>query len=250
MIDIHSHLLPGVDDGSRTIENSVEVLTRFGQQGVDVLVCTPHLNASQAAEAPHERYASIFEQLIQAAPNRPQLQLGWEIMLDVPNINLTARYLCLGDSHAVLVEFPRHGVPRQAPQELFRLRMSGVVPVVAHPERYVGCTPDMVREWRRVGAVVQTDATMLLGNGPMADLAKRLLSEGLVDCLASDNHGDQRSLATSKAWLEEIGAREQAHILTHVNAGRLLKDEAMLPVAPIAFEKGMFKRLRDIVLGR
>lgn len=249
MIDIHSHLLPGVDDGSPSVEVSVGVLERFAAQGVELLVCTPHLSASNAATVAHEEYAAVFEQLCAAAPALPKLALGWEIMLDVPGANLTAPYLSLGDSRAVLVEFARTGVPARAADELFRLRMSGVVPVLAHPERYWGCTVDQVRAWRQAGAVIQTDALMLLGSGPMAKLAKDLLEEGLVDCIASDNHGDSRSLRAARDWLVELGADEQAGLLTRVNAERVLSNRDPLPVAPIRVERSFLGRLRELVRG-
>lgn len=111
MIDIHSHLLPGVDDGSPSIEVSVPVLERFGRSGVELLVCTPHLRATDAARAPVERYAEILERLVQAAPPRPALRQGWEIMLDAPGVDLTRRELHLAGSDAALVEFPRMNVP-------------------------------------------------------------------------------------------------------------------------------------------
>jgi protein-tyrosine phosphatase len=250
VIDIHSHLLPGVDDGSPNLQVSVSVLERFAQQGVRTLVLTPHLEASRAASAPYERHVEIFETLLTAAPPFPALKLGWEIMLDVPGVDLSAPNLSLGGSNAVLVEFPRNGVPAAAAQELARLRASGVIPIVAHPERYLGCTVHTVAEWRDAGAAIQTDATMLLGAGPMARLAQAMLAEGLVDCLASDNHGDSRTLAAARVWLEEMGAAEQASILTSTNAGRLLANEAPLPVAPVRPEKGMFSRLRELVFGR
>jgi len=250
VIDIHSHLLPGVDDGSPSVELSVAVLARFARDGVTTLVCTPHLRATDAARAPYEEYADVFAGLVARAPTVPALKLGWEIMLDAPGIDLGAPHLRLGGSAAVLVEFPRSGVPARAADELLRLRNSGIVPVVAHPERYWGCTADTVRAWRACGAVIQTDAAMLLGNGPMTRLAKQLLEEGLVDCLASDNHGDARSLRSAREWLEEIAAPEQAVLLTETNPGRVLADEEMLPVPPVRFEKGVLERLRELVFGR
>jgi protein-tyrosine phosphatase len=150
----------------------------------------------------------------------------------------------------VLVEFGRTGVPARAAEEIFRLRMSGVVPVLAHPERYWGCTVEQVRAWRNAGAVIQTDALMLLGSGPMAAMAKAMLEEGLVDCIASDNHGDSRTLRAARDWLLELGADEQAHLLTRANAERVLGDLAPIPVAPIRVERGLLGRLRELVLGR
>jgi len=133
MIDIHSHLLPGVDDGSPSVEASLLVLERFAADGVEVVVCTPHLNASEAEEAPYDRHVEILGSLQARMPATPRLALGWEIMLDEPGVDLRARHLALAGSTAVLVEFPRRGVPASADRELSRLRSSGVVPVLAHP---------------------------------------------------------------------------------------------------------------------
>lgn len=250
MIDIHSHLLPGVDDGSRSIESSVAVLERFGRHGVELVVLTPHLDASRAASAPLARNREILAELQAAAPSVPELVLGWEIMLDQPGAELNAEHLRLGGAPAILVEFPRSGLPMGHAEELWRLRMSGVVPVVAHPERYNGCTPDVVRSWRNAGAAIQTDATMLLGGGHVGQLGKALLAEGLIDILASDNHADSRSLAPARDWLTEMGAGEQADLLTRINARRLLDGQPVLPVAPVVTERGMLRRLRELVFGR
>ena len=251
MIDIHTHLLPGVDDGSPSVDASVPVLQRYGQQGVDVLVCTPHLRASDAPRMSPDTYAEVFATLTAAAPERPALKLGWEIMLDMPGVDLRAPHLHLGGSSAALVEFPRMHVPPGAERELLRIRMSGVVPVLAHPERYHRCTIEQVEEWRNVGAVIQVDAAMLFGNAPMCRLARGILEEGLADCIASDNHGDSRSLHAARAWLMEIGADEPAQLLTHTNAGHLLANEPPVPVPPIPrVEPGMLGRLRELLFGR
>jgi protein-tyrosine phosphatase len=251
VIDIHTHLLPGVDDGAPSVEVAAPILERFAKDGVTVVICTPHLLATEAARAPVEHHARILERLAASVPRGPELKQGWEIMLDAPGIDLRAPELHLGGSSAVLVEFPRMNVPPGATKELLRIRNSGVVPVLAHPERYFGCDLRDVLEWRDVGAVIQMDAVMLFGNAPMSRLARAMLQEGLVDCIASDNHGDSRSLAAARRWLVEIGAAEQAELLTHTNAERLLANEPVLPVAPIPeVELGMLARLRELFFGR
>ena len=248
MIDIHSHLLPGVDDGSRSVEMSLPVLEQFVNDGVTCLVLTPHLAASKAASAPTERNQTIFEELRSVAPRGLELLLGWEIMLDEPNVDLRSRALSLGGSGAVLVEFPLRGVPAQAGSELYRIRCSGVVPVLAHPERYYGCTPERVDEWRRAGAVIQMDTAGLVGRGPVSKLSRALVRAGLVDLFSSDNHGDSRSLVTAREWLLDVSTVEHADLLTHTNARRLLDGEPLLPAPQLA--SGVFARLRDLFLSR
>ena len=250
MIDIHSHLLPGVDDGSRSIAESVSVLERFAADGVECVVLTPHLVASRAGVAPYEKHSAILETLRAAARRGPELRLGWEIMLDVPNADLRAAHLGLGGSRAVLVEFPRTSVPAGAATELFRLRTAGSVPVLAHPERYWGCTVEKVAAWRSAGAVIQMDTAGLIGTGSIALISRALLEAGLVDVFASDNHGDARSLATARDWLLEVATPEHAQLLTRANAKRLLDGETLVPVPPLPRQRGIFGRLRELFLRR
>jgi protein-tyrosine phosphatase len=250
VIDVHSHLLPGVDDGSSSAALSQRVLERFARDGVQVVVCTPHLKASSVHSAPDGEHQRIFDALVPLAPPSLALARGWEIMLDEPGVDLRAPHLALGGSSAVLVEFPRGVLPLSSAAELFRLSMSGLVPVLAHPERYAGCTVERVREWRSAGAVMQIDATTLMGEGTRARLARQLLAEGLVDLLASDNHGDARSLAPVRTWLGEHGAAAAATLLTTTNPERLLRNEPVLPVGPVTVGRGMLARLRALLRGR
>lgn len=247
MIDIHTHLLPAVDDGSRTFEQSLAVLDMFVQSGVEVVVCTPHLDASAARRAPHDKHRLLLSELAAQAPDSIRLLSGWEIMLDLPGADLTDPRLCLGDSTAILVEFPRLSLPPNAAAELFRIRMSGRVPVVAHPERYHGCSATMVREWKGAGAVIQVDVAAVLRSPRRQDLALRLLAEGLVDCFASDTHGDSRALGPARRWMEEMGADRQAELLTKTNAGRVLQNLEPLPVPPMELKRSVVDRLRDLL---
>jgi protein-tyrosine phosphatase len=171
-------------------------------------------------------------------------------MLDEPGKDLRSPRYSLGGAAAVLVEFPLSGVPEQGGAELNRIRRSGVVPVLAHPERYWGCSVGKVERWRRDGAVIQMDTAGLLGRGWIAKMSRQLLEHGLVDLFASDNHGDTRSLATARDWLREVSTPEHAELLTCANARRLLDGQPLLPVPPLPPDTGLFSRFREIFLGR
>jgi protein-tyrosine phosphatase len=238
-----------VDDGSPSAAVSIPVLERFASDGVEIVVCTPHLDASRARSAPYERHLEILAGLRAVAVMSPELRLGWEIMLDQPGVDLRDRRFSLGGSSAVLVEFPRMMIPPNASEELFRLRMSGVVPVLAHPERYWGCTVEKVEEWRRVGAVIQMDVAGVFASGAQGSVAAALLEKGFVDLLASDTHGDGRALRPAREWLVELGAHDTADLLTRRNAAHLLAGEPVEAVPPIERRRGMFGRLKELLLG-
>jgi protein-tyrosine phosphatase len=103
-----------------------------------------------------------------------------------------------------------------------------------------------VREWKRVGAVIQMDAVTLFGRSPLSALARELVEEGLVDCMASDNHADSRSLAAARTWLREVASERHAELLTRENPGRVLRDEPVLPVEPVERRRGLGGRLREL----
>ena len=250
MIDLHTHLLPGVDDGARSLEVAVRVLERFASEGVAAVACTPHLRASEVDAAPVEAHARLRAALRAAVPGGPVLHGGFEVMLDRPGVPLDRPGIRLGASRAVLVEFPHAGVPPGATHELARLRADGLVPVLAHPERYPGFSTRAAREWRAAGVVLQGDALTLLSTGPVAAMGRALLGAGLYDVLASDNHGDRRGLAAVRAWLVANGGHAQAARLLEENPRRVLAGEAVLPVPPFVRADGLWARLRAMVGGR
>lgn len=249
MIDLHTHLLPGVDDGSPTLENSLRVIHGLAAQGVTEIACTPHLDASVAHQAPVEEYRALLGQLRADAPPGVRLHSGFEIMLDKFGCDLRAPALALGDSRAVLVEMPRVPLTSASTDELLRLRSSGVVPVIAHPERYKGMRIDTLHVWRDMGVVVQGDGMMLLASGPKGDLSRKMLAAGVMDIIASDNHGDTRSLATIRLWLHEIGADRQAKLLLETNPAHVLKGELLQAVPPFQEQKGIWKFLKSLFRG-
>jgi protein-tyrosine phosphatase len=249
VIDIHTHLLPGVDDGSPNAEHSAMVIARLHGEGVRGIVCTPHLNASQAAQAPFAEHADLLADLRARVPGDLELYPGFEIMLDSSTFDLSDSRLGLGGSRARLVEFPRRGLPANATEQLLRVRSQGCTPVVAHPERYQGCDTAMIDVWRELGAVIQCDAMALLGRGVMTDFAKAMFAAGQVDIIASDNHGDRRSQSIAVMWLSEFARDGQPHLLTAENPALLLEGRELTAVPPISFERGMFDKLRELLFG-
>lgn len=248
MIDLHSHLLPAVDDGSRSVEQSVAVLRMLAEQGVTDVALTPHFLASRAGEGVPASHDRAFDLLRAAAPGAVRLHRGAEVMLDRPLPAAVAerRAVTLGGSRHLLVEFPRLVAYQTVANALHHVTQLGLVPLLAHPERYACCSPGAVEAWRRTGALMQVDATTLARGGPRGERARRLLGRGLADILAADNHGDRRGLALARELLLEHGGEAQAELLLAANPAAILADRAVEAVPPLVLRPTLRERLRRI----
>jgi protein-tyrosine phosphatase len=255
MIDFHSHLVPGVDDGAADLEQTRAALEAMRAEGVRALITTPHLKGS-LTERP-EKFAdylstldAAWEQMRELANAEfPDLRVerGVEVMLDTPSPDLSDSRVRLAGTSFVLVEFPFMNVPPNCTAAVFELKMKGWTPVIAHPERYGNLDESLqeIEEWRRVGAYLQVNCGSLLGRygGEAQAFAWRLLRRGWVDYLSSDYHARGRcAIAESRAKLVEKGGEEQARLLMEINPERLLAGQPPEPVPPLEREKLPFWR--------
>ena len=250
MIDLHSHLLPGIDDGSRSVQQSVDALRRFVDLGITDVVLTPHLRAGDIptrSEEHIERRDLVRTDLRQHAPEGIRLHAGFEIMLDAPMgpDSLADRRLALAGSRYFLVEFPMSVGGAPATAAIGQIVQSGAVPLVAHPERYFACTLRDFRSWVSLGAVLQVDATSMTRPTGRGDMGRKIIQAGLAHVLAADNHGDRRAVLTGRRYLEERGATEAAHWLTTENPKAVLEDRPMAGIAPVKLKLGMGERVKE-----
>ena len=256
--DLHSHLVPGVDDGASTIEDTMEGIGRMVARGVRTIVTTPHVRGSLAhqPEALQDRLGELreaFEQTLPAVMEAwPELdfRLGCEIMLDRPDLDLSHPGLGLGGASVLLVEWPGLQVPPETPAVLESLRGQGLQVMIAHPERYQGFQPGLavVPRWREEGAFLQMNHGSLLGRfGPeIRERAFRFLAHGWVDCLSSDFHGRptlRLYMTEARAVFEDVGAVDTWTLLTETNPARILAGDPPLPVPPLAVGRGFMRRL-------
>jgi protein-tyrosine phosphatase len=249
VIDLHNHLLPGVDDGSRSVAQSLRVLGAFAEQGVTSVCLTPHLLASDAAGGRPADHDLAFAALLAAAPTSPRLHRGAEIMLDRPLPESVAKHrsVTLNGTQYVLVEFTRMVTFQTAAAALAHVVEIGLTPVLAHPERYACCTPEVVKRWRALGALMQVDGTTLASGRGRGERARALLAEGLADILAGDNHGDDRTLATARDFLSQHEGTLQADLLLDVNPAAILAGNLTEEVPALALRTNLLSRLRNLL---
>lgn len=251
MIDLHSHLLPAVDDGSRSVEQSVKVLFEMARQGVTDVCLTPHLKSSRAEAGPAATHGRAFESLQAQAPQMPRLHRGAEIMMDRPITRpvALARNVTLAGTRYILVEFTRLVAYDTVTTALSQVLELGLVPILAHPERYSCCSLDAVRHWRSLGAKTQVDSTTLLTSQARGQRARLLVSEGLADILAGDNHGDDRTVATGARFLRAQEGYDQVDLLVRRNPAAILADGELSPVPPLRIRQSWMSRIKQFLEG-
>lgn len=249
IVDFHSHLLPQVDDGSQSVEQSLAALRAFAAQGVTTVVTTPHFDASLTRDpaALGERLGQFdagwaaLQDAMHGVEGLPLLKRGTEVMLDEPDVDLSDPRIRLDGGPFVLCEFPALRLPPNAEWGIKNLLDRGYRPIVAHPERYRNQEAELgsLRRLREAGALFQVNAGSFIGqHGEQAErVAWRLIALGWVEYLSSDFHArGEPAIARGIARLGETGAQGVVSRLTVENPARLLRGELPLAVAPVAFE--------------
>jgi protein-tyrosine phosphatase len=206
VFDIHYHLLFDIDDGPKTIEDSIALAEASIAEGVTHIVCTPHSNDKYKfnPDLNRERREILNERL----GGRITLGLGCDFHLSYDNIdNLykdRSRFTINGNQY-LLVEFPDFGIAANMAATFYEMTASGVVPIITHPERNptLQKDPHRIAEWIRLGCLVQITGSSLLGRfGQRAQaMSHELLKKNWVHIIASDAHSaERRSPSMSRAY--------------------------------------------------
>jgi protein-tyrosine phosphatase len=238
MIDLHSHVLPGIDDGASSWVESDAMLRRWRALGFQTVVATPHLK-----QALDQGYLDRIEQayaevLALAAPLGVTVLRGFENLLspDLPDQLLAGVPLSLGESKAVLVELPFRQWPHHADHTFFALQTAGFQPILAHPERYadVQRDPTLAVQLAERGIALQVNIGSLTGlYGKSArKTAETLFRRNAVALVASDAHGSGATFDHLERGLERVEelAGHQARVLLSDRARMLLDGQDRVPL--------------------
>lgn len=229
MIDIHTHIIPKIDDGSPDMDASLKLVREMIEQGVTDVICTPHYRKPYN-ETP-ETTVECFNNLKEAvqAENLPiRLYLGQEIYCrpgEYKELIVGGKVLPLNGSKFILLEFDFE-VYADIAEIVYEVKALGYMPIVAHIERYSYMTDEDVYEIKKVGGLIQVNASSVIGNvgRHIKKTVKKLYKNGFVDFVSSDVHvGRNNDMLKAYEYVRKKFGEDAAEVTFNQNAKRILK---------------------------
>ena len=244
MIDLHSHILPMADDGAGSVEMGLDMLWEACQSGTACIVLTPHYNPLSRTNGV-ERIRPLFQdfQRIVCSEEIPiRIYLGQEVLFLSRKLFLEKQSeICtIHRTHYLLMEFPFDAAESNLLCGVETVKEVGLIPLIAHPERYteIQSAPSIARRLVRAGALLQMNKTSLLGvhGSSVQETAALLLGQNLYAAVGSDAHDlGNRNAVLSGAYdlTREYFGEDRAEHLFWINAEKILDDEDIRRREPI-----------------
>ncbi|HKD83235.1 MAG TPA: CpsB/CapC family capsule biosynthesis tyrosine phosphatase [Terriglobales bacterium] len=231
MVDIHCHILPGIDDGSKSWEMTAQMCRIAAEDGITHIVATPHSN--DAYEYNRERYTEMLGQLSDVADGRLTFSLGCDFHFSRDNIEDALEHpqrYTIGDSQYLLVEFSDESVPPSVKRDLFAFSSRGLVPIITHPERnpVLLKSAEMVMDFVEQGCLVQVTANAVTGTwgGRSQKMLEWLLHREAVHVIASDAHDPvyrQPVLSAARDIVSQLAGSSVADALVNRNPAAIIE---------------------------
>jgi len=233
-VDLHNHILFGVDDGAPDLADSLAMLRRFSELGYTDIALTPHIKTA-FWENTRDELTPRLHRLREAAAadglGDLRLELGAEHFVDARFFDLLEHggVIPIGESGHILVELPGEGTPPALEQMLFQIQLAGLTPILAHPERYADLakTPDRLRRVQDRGTLLQISLTSLAKKfgRRLRKTAVKLIKAGLCDLVSTDAHspdGMERFVAPGLKELRKLVGEPKAERLLSTVPRRIL----------------------------
>jgi protein-tyrosine phosphatase len=246
MVDIHCHILPGIDDGSKSFEESCAMAEMAIEDGVTHVIGTPHAHPAHKFDV--ETNLRLRDELQAKFEGRLTLATGCDFHLSFENlqdIRHDAWRYTLNQKSYLLVEFADFSIPPSLDQALHEMQLAGLHPIVTHPERnpLIRAQPERLYKWLRQGCYVQVTAQSLMGKfGSSAqEMSQRWLDAGAVHFVASDAHDTKsRPLRLKETYdhLAETRGEEVARALLVDNPLAAFEDRTIPYVPELADDLG------------
>ena len=258
MIDIHSHILYGIDDGAVSLEMSLEMLRMAVAAGTTHIFTTPHVNRRGLIPSWQQILDKVKELRERAAEAKIAIHIhaGAEVELNYETLRFLpadGKEYCLADSSYILVELTNQSQPEQTEELLFELMLRGYIPVLAHPERYdrLMTHPERILRWMHRGMLTQCNIGSFNGDfgQTIQKRAMELLHHQMICFLGSDAHRIERrnpDVRPAQRSLQGLVGGKQLWDIAEENAGKILADRVLytdLPAHWTADKPGFLARL-------
>ena len=243
MIDLHCHILPGVDDGPKNMDESLEMVRIFENAGYRRVLATPHQVPGTTWMRSIEEIRHLLAELnhaIKVEGLELDVQPGMEISFDplIPDLLEKGRLLTLGSTSYVLIETPFQQLPLGWEQVIFAILSKGYFILLAHPERcvQVSANPQLVDRLIKSGVYLQVNWDSFLGYHGRAALrmAHHLADSGYIHCLATDSHNPQERHAAhvklAAAKIKKLIGPDNLQRIASENPMRILRNTLPLPM--------------------
>lgn len=233
LADIHCHLLPAVDDGAKSWEETGRLLDKMAEEGVKMIIVTPHYRLGMFETPMREIWQKYQKAREMAKEKGIWLFLGCEIYRSGAAVRVLRdkKRPSMAGSSYVLVEFSPQDLYQTIHNQIYELKSNGWTPIIAHVERYDCCREnwELVRELSRMGACIQVNANAVTGGQGrgIRKFCKKLLEEELVDFAASDAHDEvyrPPNLKKCAGYIERRYGKEYAHRIFIDNPKKILAD--------------------------
>lgn len=239
MIDIHCHLMPGVDDGSKDLDETLAMFENAYTSGVTSMILTPHyiLGTKYCLKnSAKDQVTEILREALRRTDIDINVYYGNEVYIDdkLPELIEAGEISTLAGSRYLLVELPVNSEDKNAGNVFFRLKSMGITPIIAHPERYIYIQkhPEKVMKYIELGCLLQGNYMSLLGKyGKKAQKTlKVLLKNDVIAFLGSDihhSHNEYHLPEAEKAVRKIVKSDEKIEELFERNAEKVIKDEVI-----------------------
>lgn len=256
MIDIHSHILPGVDDGAKNKAETLDMVRQLWETGFETILATPHVMEGKDYLSPSDILTATNQvrDWVAEAEIPVEILSGAEnyIFPDMAKWAREGKLLTLGNTGKyLLLELPMLEIPQYTDQVFFELQVQGLTPILAHPERYKGLVddPERILEWAKKGVLFQLDLRSLKGRyGPKSrELAETLLVNDLIHFIGSDAHHVSRSHSSDREvlrYVKKLVGESRFQELTCINPRSVLEGKSFPGGRECAHKERLLKKKR------
>lgn len=241
MIDFHSHVLPGMDDGAKDAEMAVAMVDESVRQGVTTIVCTPHYYSKRSPRSFVEKRKAAFQRLMERGASGIEFRLAAEVFFteDTSVSFDDLAILAIENTRYILLELP---FQKRYTERLFEkldefISETGLTPIIAHVERYPAllAKPSIVTRLVDMGCLIQVNAVAFEVKG-VKSFAECLLRKGMIHVVGSDMHNTDarpQSMQAYEAAVERLGMQAAAKKIDDIGAAILRDDEISVSSKPI-----------------